>query len=128
MNHQFTTDNIGLNEVYVILTNVTTGCMDTVFFDINVQGIPDINNVFTPNSDGINDEFFFGEFGMKTVSIEFYNRWGQMVYAWDGADKSWSGVGISGEIAPEGVYFYSLVAEGEDGHYYDEKGSVTLLR
>ena len=31
--------------------------MDTVFFDINVQGVPEINNVFTPNSDGINDEF-----------------------------------------------------------------------
>ena len=32
------------------------------------------------------------------------------------------------KIVPEGVYFYSLVAEGEDGHYYDEKGSITLLK
>ena len=128
MNHSFTTNNIGLNEVYVVLTNATTGCMDTVFFDIDVQGVPDINNVFTPNSDGINDEFQFGEFGMKTVSIEIYNRWGQMVYAWDGTDKSWSGIDISGQDVPEGAYFYALVAEGEDGHFYDKKGSVTLLR
>ena len=27
-----------------------------------------------------------------------------------------------------GVYFYVLVAEGEDGYYYDQKGSITLLR
>jgi gliding motility-associated-like protein len=128
MDHEFTTDNIGLNQVNVVLTNSTTGCVDTVFFDVNVQGIPEINNVFTPNSDGINDSFFFGEFGMKTVSVEFYNRWGQMVYTWNGIDKSWSGVDISGELVSQGVYFYALVAEGEDGHYYDKKGSVTLLK
>jgi gliding motility-associated-like protein len=128
MDHEFTTNNIGLNQVNVILTNLTSGCMHTVFFDINVQGIPEINNVFTPNSDGINDSFFFGEFGMKTVSVEFYNRWGQMVYTWNGTDKSWGGVDISGELVSEGVYFYALVAEGEDGHYYDKKGSVTLLK
>ena len=128
MSHTFSTDNIGLNEVNVVLTNTTTGCIKTVFFDINVQGVPEINNVFTPNADGVNDEFFFGEFGMNTVSIEFYNRWGQMVYAWDGIDKSWRGVDISGEAVAEGVYFYSLAAEGEDGYNYVEKGSVTLLR
>ena len=65
---------------------------------------------------------------MTTISVEIYNRWGQMVYVWDGIDKSWSGVDISGEAVPEGVYFYALVAKGEDGHYYDEKGSITLLR
>ena len=128
MDHLFTTDNIGLNQIYVILTNTTTGCTDSVSFDINVQGIPDVNNVFTPNSDGINDEFFFGEFVMKTVSVEIYNRWGQMVYTWNGADKSWRGVDISGEVVAEGVYFYALVAEGKDGYYYDDKGSITLLR
>ena len=128
MDHEFTTNNIGLNQVNVVLINTTTGCADSISFDINVQGIPEINNVFTPNSDGVNDEFFFEEFGMKTVSVEFYNRWGQMVYTWNGADKSWRGLDISGQSVPEGVYFYALVAEGEDGHYYDKKGSITLLR
>ena len=128
MNLEFNPEDIGTNEVYIVLTNTVTGCNDTVFFDIDIQGVPEISNVFTPNSDGVNDYFFFGEFGMNTVSVEIYNRWGQMVYAWDGADKSWNGIDISGKSVPEGVYFYSLVAEGADGHYYDEKGSVTLLR
>jgi gliding motility-associated-like protein len=127
-NLDFSSEDIGLNNVYLVLTNTITGCMDTAFFAIEIQGVPDLNNVFTPNSDGINDEFFFGEFGMKTVSVEFYNRWGQMVYTWNGADKSWGGIDISGEDVPEGVYFYALVAEGEDGYYYDMKGSITLLR
>jgi gliding motility-associated-like protein len=128
MDHEFLIENIGLNEVYVVLTNETSGCMDSVFFNIDVQGIPEIDNVFTPNSDGINDVFSFDEFGMNTVSVEIYNRWGQVVYLWDGTDKNWSGVDISGEDVAEGVYFYAIVAEGTDGHYYDKKGSITLLR
>lgn len=128
MDHEFLNENIGLNLVYVVLTNETTGCMDSVFFNIDVQGIPEIDNVFTPNSDGINDVFSFDEFGMNTVSVEIYNRWGQVVYLWDGTDKNWSGVDISGEDVAEGVYFYAIVAEGTDGHYYDKKGSITLLR
>ena len=128
MNLEFGTEHIGTNEVYIVLSNTVTGCNDTVFFDIDIQGIPEIKNVFTPNSDGINDEFSFGEFGMNAISVEVYNRWGQMVYTWTGENKSWRGVDISGEAVPEGVYFYVLEAEGEDGYYYDYKGSVTLLR
>ena len=40
MNHIFTNDNIGQNNVYVIVTNLATGCTDSVPFVIDVQGIP----------------------------------------------------------------------------------------
>ena len=128
MDHDFIRNNIGSNQVYVVLTNTTTGCTDTVFFDIDVQGIPDINNVFTPNSDGINDEYSFGEYAMAEVVVNIYNRWGQLVYIWEGMDKAWRGVDTNGENVPEGVYFYVLQSDGEDGHYYEEKGTITLLR
>ena len=39
-----------------------------------------------------------------------------------------TGVGIDGQEVAEGVYFYAFVAEGVDGHYYDKKGTITLLR
>jgi gliding motility-associated-like protein len=128
MNHEFLVENIGLNEVYVVLTNLVTGCVDSVYFDIDVQGVPDIINVFSPNSDDINDEFYFDEFGMKSVDVSIYNRWGQIVYAWSGSNKSWNGTGIDGSEVSEGVYFYVLISEGEDGYYYERKGSITLLR
>jgi len=128
MDHKFTIDNIGLNQVYVVLTNLTTGCMDTVFFTIDAQGILDINNVFTPNSDGINDEYSFGEYAMEEVVVNIWNRWGQLVYVWEGVDKAWRGVSTNGENVPEGVYFYVLQSDGEDGRYYEKKGSITLLR
>ena len=43
-------------------------------------------------------------------------------------NKAWRGVDTNGEDVPEGVYFYVLKSDGKDGHYYEKKGSVTLLR
>jgi hypothetical protein len=53
----FDTTMIGLNEIYVTLENEITGCIDSVGFKIEVQGIPEIHNVFTPNGDNVNDVF-----------------------------------------------------------------------
>jgi len=126
--HLFSLDNIGENNVYVIITNLATNCFDSVPFVIHVQGIPEINNVFTPNGDGWNDEFIFGEHGMQNIDVQIFNRWGQLVDSWNGENKGWDGIGTDGTALPESVYFYVLIADGEDGHYYEEKGSITLLR
>ena len=114
--------------VLVALENDITRCKDTVEFIIEVQGLPESPDVFTPNGDGKNDYFAFSEFEMESVDVQIYNRWGQLVYAWKGSNKSWNGVGIDGKPLAEGVYFYVFVAEGVDGHYYDKKGTITLLR
>ena len=93
-------------------------------FDVDDQ----INNVFSPNSDGVNDFFAFGEYGMTNIDVSIFNRWGQLVYSWQGENKSWDGKGTDGENLPEAVYFYVFKADGIDGHYYEEKGSITLIR
>jgi gliding motility-associated-like protein len=126
--HKFAADDLGENYVMVMVTNNVTGCFDSVEFNIEVQGMPETANVFSPNSDAINDEFTFNEFAMESVDIQIFNRWGQMVYSWVGENKSWNGKGIDGSNLPEGVYFYMFKGDGVDGHYYEEKGSITLLR
>ena len=50
-------DNIGSNLIYVVVTDNSTGCKDKVDFTIDVQGMPEANNIFSPNGDGINDVF-----------------------------------------------------------------------
>ena len=131
MSHLFGTDNIGENNVYVIVTNLATSCYDSVPFTIDVQGITNVdntNNVFTPNGDQYNDEFYFGEHAMKNIDVQIYNRWGQLVYSWNGENKSWNGKGTDGQDLPEAVYFYVLISDGIDGYHYEEKGSITLIR
>lgn len=126
--HVFVADDLGENYVMVMVTNNLTGCYDSVEFNIEVQGLPETANVFSPNSDNINDEFTFNEYAMESVDVQIFNRWGQMVYTWVGENKSWNGKGIDGSNLPEGVYFYMFKGDGVDGHYYTEKGSITLLR
>ena len=128
ISNEFVHDNVGLNNVYVVLTNEITLCTDTVFFLIDAQGIPNINNVFTPNNDGINDSYTFNEHEMENIEVQIFNRWGQQVYAWEGINKNWNGVDANGQDVAEGAYFYVLKADGVDGHYYIEKGTITLLR
>ena len=124
--HSF--DVIGENEVYITVQNMNSGCIDDTTFIIDVQGIPEIHNVFTPNGDGTNDYFDFSEYAMKSVNVYLYNRWGELVFNWNTLDTQWDGTGLDGEDLPEGVYYYVLNAVGEDGFDYDKKGSITLLR
>jgi len=112
-----------------MLTNEVTGCQDSVdHLIIEVQGMPEVNNVFSPNGDEWNAEFSFSEYAMESVDVQIFNRWGQLVRSWVGSDKSWDGTGIDGNDLPEGVYFYVFVGQGVDGYHYDRKGTVTLLR
>lgn len=124
----FDTTMIGLNEIYVTLENEITGCIDSVGFKIEVQGIPEIHNVFTPNGDNVNDVFDFGEYAMESISVEIFNRWGQIVYSWITPNYKWDGRDFDGRNLSEGVYYYILTSEGVDGQAYSKKGSITLLR
>jgi gliding motility-associated-like protein len=126
----FDTLMIGLNNIYVTLENEITGCMDSVGFKIDVQGIPTIHNVFTPNGDNVNDFFDFEENAMQEISVEIYNRWGQIVYSWDIPNYKWDGRDYDGRNLAEGVYYYVLYSTGSDAVNtpYVRKGSITLLR
>ena len=107
--------------------NLYEDCNDTAYIDVNVEGY-DINNVFTPNNDGVNDEYHFGDEMLVELEVSIYNRWGQQVYAFDNLNGSWDGKSFNGEIMPEGVYFFIMKAVGSLGDSYFEEGSITLLR
>ena len=102
-------------------------CNDTASLNIAVEGY-DINNVFTPNNDGLNDEYHFGDEMLVELRVAIYNRWGQQVYAFNDVKGSWNGKSFNGELVPEGVYFFTMEAIGSLGDSYIEKGAITLLR
>ena len=130
--HIFDVENdgysIGQNTVNIKVQNMNSGCIDDTTFVIEIQGIPDIGNVFTPNGDGVNDYFDFGEYAMESINVHLYNRWGELVYSWETLDTQWDGRGLDGQDLPEGVYYYVLKSVGVDGFVYDKRGSITLLR
>ena len=122
--------NPGQNTVTFLVedqANSGVGCYDTVTMTIHVQGV-DVPNVFTPNGDGTNDYFIVDNYGLKTLNMLIFNRWGAKVYEWNTTQAAWDGKGLDGQDVADGVYYYILTAVGEDGHPYEERGAVTLIR
>ncbi len=87
-------------------------------------------NVFTPNGDGTNDTFFPVRDGIKSYSLEIYDRWGKKVYNGVGQKKyhEWNGIYESGEVGAEEVYNYfcTYITEKED--IFRTEGVVLLLK
>jgi len=92
-------------------------------------------NVFSPNADGLNDDFelFNREFLSKSDFIQFeltiYNRWGTEVFSTDSPNAVWNGK-INNLPAPAGVYFYTIIHHHKCSEHgvKSESGTVTLLR
>ncbi len=83
-------------------------------FDISVsESMLVVPNVFTPNGDGVHDEFRVVYRSLKEFDCWIYNRWGHLVYKWDDPAKGWDGT-IHGRPAAAGAYYYVIRALGTD--------------
>lgn len=94
--------------------NVNGGLCDaTAFTRIYISPVFYIPNVFTPNSDGLNEVFKIGGTGLENYqkcNIEIYNSWGErvMYYSEQGMDKfSWDG-SYKGKTVPAGIYLFKM--------------------
>jgi large repetitive protein len=85
-----------------------------------------VPNVFSPNSDGIND-YFFPKF-VNVTKLEFWilNKWGETIfYSEDINSQGWDGK-VGGEYAMPGNYVYRLKFTTVDGRV-ETKTEVFLL-
>ncbi|MBK6834539.1 MAG: gliding motility-associated C-terminal domain-containing protein [Bacteroidetes bacterium] len=65
------------------------GCEDSMSVVI-ATAIPSnitIPNIFSPNGDGINDQFTILSEGLKTMEVDIFNRWGSKVAVVQGWSK-----------------------------------------
>ncbi|HUR31159.1 MAG TPA: gliding motility-associated C-terminal domain-containing protein [Saprospiraceae bacterium] len=110
----------------------STSIMVGVDFDRDIY-IPD---VFSPNFDGLNDEFsIYTGLGVEKVNfLHIYDRWGNLVYSITDQLPNGSGVGSwdgtnDGEPLNPGVYVYVAEIQFIDNQtklFY--KGDVTLIK
>ena len=89
-----------------------------------------IPNVFTPNFDGINDEFsvFFSSesCNVTSFSLKIFDRWGEAVFETSDPNESWDGFFL-GQQAHLGVYAW-IVEFVSQGERHLEKGDLTIVR
>jgi gliding motility-associated-like protein len=119
------------NQQYVVRVTSDIGCSDTDTINVNVYKIDPgiyVPNAFTPNNDGLNDQFRAIAIGMKSIKyFRIFNRWGQLLFYTNQSKKGWDGT-YNGK--PQDASVYVWVADGTD--YLDQKitkkGTVVLIR
>lgn len=120
-------------EVVVCLTAFNkNGCQDTecktltIFEPISLTNV----NIFSPNGDGVNDEFTF-DFYAKSIS-EFkcviVNRWGIQVGEINDIADGWDGTDMNGDPCKDGVYFYTYRAVSDNSTVIEGQGTVTISK
>jgi gliding motility-associated-like protein len=112
------------------------GCKKDVEDILSVK--PDFNvfipSSFTPNFDGLNDEFkpVFSPYGIdtKTYELEVFDRWGSSLFMSKDLAKGWDGTlqnkGV--ELMKQEVYVYKLKYKDIEGKVYNKLGYFTLTR
>lgn len=94
-------------------------------FDSTAIYVP---NAFTPNNDGLNDQFHVTVYGIiNKFSIAIYDRWGNRVYYNTDINGYWDGR-MKGEPLPAGVFVYTISALDNNNKAIRRKGIITLLR
>jgi gliding motility-associated-like protein len=114
----------------VILTASHGTCSDTAMRTIIVDQPIEVTvpNIFSPNGDNINDEFFIVTSGVTELNCEIFNRWGQKVFTLSSPTQKWDGKLNNGNTATEGTYYYMLNAKSYDGKQHILQGPITLVK
>lgn len=124
------------NTQYVLTVTSVDNCSTTDSLTVRVEKHRDVfqPNAFSPNDDGVNDEFNLG-LGKAAVSLQslrIYDRWGGQVY--DGVDlvpndpgSGWDGR-VDGEPAASGHYVWVAEILYLDGVELSLRGGVMLLK
>ena len=119
-------EGLGSGKYSVVVTDAN-GCFVIergVVVPLNSRDCIEIPDVFTPNGDGINDEWIIENIDMfPEAHIYVFNRWGQLLYKGMVNDAPWDGR-FRGHYVPAGVYTY-IVDLGEDLEKYE--GTVTVI-
>lgn len=107
---------------------------DTIKFTFEAQDCDNhiyIPNVFTPNSDGINDNFrVYFEYSTvckEDFKLSIFDATHQIIYQTDDLNLHWNGTHKDIDC-PQGVYHYILEYKREDGEMFEKDGQILLMR
>ena len=89
--------------------------------------IEDLPNVFTPNSDGVNDFLEIKSTDLKAFSVVVLDATNKIIFSSQDPLFVWDGRLMNGEEAPAGNYIYYVTAKDSQGGSV-ARSSVLLIR
>jgi gliding motility-associated-like protein len=91
-----------------------------------ISKLDEIQNVFSPNGDGINDIIKVDGENISKFHASVLDSKGNLIYEWDSIDGFWDGRDNNNNIIPKGTYYLVVTATGEDGEQHIDKKSIQL--
>jgi gliding motility-associated-like protein len=82
-----------------------------------------IPNCFTPNNDGLNDQFQVYGFGVKEYRVSIFSRWGEQLYQFDQNSRGWKN-----QLCDQATYVYLIEYETPAGKKLRKYGYFTIVR
>ena len=121
------TDQAGM--YWLQISNSCYSTIDTFNVEyLNCNIILEMPNVFSPNNDGINDNFVpVHSNNIILNELVILNRWGNIVFETNNLNTGWDGYHKEMECS-EGVYFWHIIFSDSEGIEYQEHGHVTLMK
>lgn len=116
-------------EVYITYTSGPCSSGEAIVrikvYDETILTIP---NAFSPNNDGINDQFRISVVGyFKLNYLKVFNRYGQLVYEGRDLNLPWDGR-RNGNPLPVGTYYWIIDGIDLRNKPLTRNGSVTIIR
>ena len=128
-NPSYTYGGVG-NYTVTLTAENNLGCSNSISLGELIV-IPDGNIffplAFTPNGDGINDNYEVKSFGVNTMSFVIFDRWGEKLFETTDMTKVWDG-NFMGKPMQGGVYLFYGDVVFNNGSHKTYKGEITLLR
>tara|TARA_Y100000385_G_scaffold150020_1_gene155524 strand:- start:23220 stop:27650 length:4431 start_codon:yes stop_codon:yes gene_type:complete len=127
-----TYDSLGWFEVILKVQN-DEGCADSISKQLLIENnlIYYFPSSFTPDGDGLNDEFGISGFRkdkMQNYQFQITNRWGEIVFYSEDVNQKWNGKTSNGNDAIPGSYLWSVRIVDELGKVTRKFGDFTLMR
>ncbi len=125
-----TNANPEISTTYLLtVTDVNTGCIgyDTVDVFVTNEFNIFVPTAFSPNLDGTNDDLFVRGTGLKSFTLDVFDRWGMKIFTTSDPELGWNG-NHNDKPVIAGVYTYYLKYEKFDGTFGELKGNISLVR
>ena len=128
---QFPQDQPGSYDVTLITTSAE-GCVDSITKVVTIDDVFlfYIPTAFTPDGDGLNDEFkVVGEgLDLSNFKMTIFNKWGELIFETSNPDNGWNGT-YKGSLVPDGVYIWKIDAkEAHSPVVHNKDGMITIIK
>lgn len=86
-----------------------------------------IPNAFSPNGDGVNDQWKVAYRSLLEFRCNIFDRNGRQVCHLTSPEQGWDGK-VGGKTVDSGVFYYVIEAKGTDGKRYTRSGDINVVK